>query len=204
MPYWTRPPRAGRRHRRLTADDIAAAALALLAEDGAENLTLRRLAARLGVAQSSLYAHVDTREDVLDLALDAALAADPRVWAAADEGDLRGLMLAWYDHLVDHPWAAAQVARTTPLGPAYLALADRVCHLLAEAGTAPPDILPRSYALTSFVLGCATTRGNHTGGSYDDLPCLADRPHLHRAVTAASPSWRSVVDHGLAAILAAP
>lgn len=204
MSYWTRPPRSGRRHRRLTVGDIAAAALDLLAEDGPENLTLRRLADRLGVAQSSLYAHVDTREEVLDLALDAALAADARIRTAAAEGDLRDLMLAWYDHLVDHPWAAAQVARTTPLGPAYLALADRVCRLLEEAGTGPSEVLSRSYALTSFVLGCATTRVAHTGGGYGDLPRLDETPHLHKAVTAASPSWRSVVEHGLTALLGPP
>lgn len=204
MSYWTRTPRGGHRRRRLAVADITDAALALLADGRVELLTLRALATRLGVAQSSLYAHVTSREDVLDLALDAALAADARVRTAMRDADLRTLLLAWYDHLVAHPWAAAQVARTTPLGPTYLELADRVCQLLGQAGVPPADLLTRSYAVTSFVLGCATIRVANTGGGYAESAALAELPALRQAVAAGAPSWRGVVERGLDTLLPVP
>ncbi|MEV0387133.1 TetR/AcrR family transcriptional regulator [Nonomuraea sp. NPDC050643] len=46
-------------------------ALALLDEEGVTRLTMRRLAERLNTGSTTLYWHVKTKDDVLDLALDA-------------------------------------------------------------------------------------------------------------------------------------
>ncbi|GAA3149863.1 TetR/AcrR family transcriptional regulator [Nonomuraea salmonea] len=56
---------------RLTLDRIVAEALALLDEEGVARLTMRRLAERLGTGSTTLYWHVKTKDDVLDLAMDA-------------------------------------------------------------------------------------------------------------------------------------
>lgn len=76
----------------LSRDRIVAEAIALLDEEGADRLTMRRLAERLGTGSTTLYWHVKTKDDVLDLALDAIFAAVeiPGEGAAEGGGDGRG------------------------------------------------------------------------------------------------------------------
>src|SRR3954463_13243573 len=54
--------------------EIAAAAVALADADGLAAVTMRRLSARLGTAGASLYRYVASRDELLDLMVDAALA----------------------------------------------------------------------------------------------------------------------------------
>ena len=53
-------------HAKLSRDTIVDAALALVDEDGLEALSMRRLAARLGVEAMSLYNHIDGKAALLD------------------------------------------------------------------------------------------------------------------------------------------
>ncbi|MEV0612624.1 TetR/AcrR family transcriptional regulator C-terminal domain-containing protein [Nonomuraea sp. NPDC050404] len=66
---WSRDRKAPRQ--RLTLERIVAEALELLDEEGVGRLTMRRLAERLDTGSTTLYWHVKTKDDVLDLALDA-------------------------------------------------------------------------------------------------------------------------------------
>src|SRR5688500_1061000 len=68
---WLRVPRETRDRAVLTRDRIVAEAVNLLDAEGASRLTMRRLAERLDTGSTTLYWHVDTKADVLDLALDA-------------------------------------------------------------------------------------------------------------------------------------
>ncbi len=74
---WLRPPREGRAEPVVTLGRIVAAAVELLDEEGAGRLTMRRLAERLETAATTLYLHVETKDDVLDLALDAVFGEVP-------------------------------------------------------------------------------------------------------------------------------
>ena len=58
----------------LTREAVVEAALAALREDGLEALSMRRVAARLGVAPNALYSHVPDKAGLLDAVLDAVLA----------------------------------------------------------------------------------------------------------------------------------
>jgi AcrR family transcriptional regulator len=78
----------------LTRDRVVQEALALAAEQGTDQLTLRPLAARLGVSAPALYRHVDSRGTLLELMLEHRLAAVPRVaggldWRATFDGCAR-------------------------------------------------------------------------------------------------------------------
>lgn len=57
-------PNTGRRTG-LDRDDMVAAALALVEADGVEALTMRRLAAALGVTTNTIYWHVGSREELI-------------------------------------------------------------------------------------------------------------------------------------------
>ncbi|WP_157621742.1 TetR/AcrR family transcriptional regulator [Serinicoccus hydrothermalis] len=61
------PRRPGDPRVKITQESIADAALAMICEAGVESLTMRALAARLGVSAPALYHHVAGREALLDL-----------------------------------------------------------------------------------------------------------------------------------------
>src|SRR5436190_11345779 len=62
------------RRPQLTRERVVAEALAAIANDGAQALTMRGLAARLGVVPGALYRHVRNKEQLQDLVLDRVLA----------------------------------------------------------------------------------------------------------------------------------
>ncbi len=162
---WLRSERAGRGAPPLNRDRIVRAAVALLDEDGVERLTMRRLAERLGAGPASLYWHVQTKDDVVDLALDAVfgeveLPADPPDPTAA----VRGLVLGWRAAMLRHPWAAALVGRPM-LGPNVLRRTEYLHAALAGAGFTGDGLVVAAHAVANYVVGAALTRAAwHTSG----------------------------------------
>jgi AcrR family transcriptional regulator len=78
---------------RLTRDQIIDAAIALIAERGATHLSLRAVAARLGVSPMALYNHVASRED-LERLIATRIGDERRArWAALGEGDWQDALL---------------------------------------------------------------------------------------------------------------
>lgn len=64
-----------RKQREIRQEEIAAAALELLAEEGPRQLTVRNLGARVGLDGSSLFRHFDTKAAILHAAIDQFEAA---------------------------------------------------------------------------------------------------------------------------------
>ncbi len=160
MSYWD-APRPVRRRRAIDVDALARAAAELLDLGGFPALTMRAAAERLGVAAASLYSRVRGVDDLRDLALDAALADDGSMQQAVAEAAIDELMLAYFRHLRRHPWAGQVIALRTPRGPHYLALSERMCVLLRDAGMADP--LGCAYALSNLVIGSALTSAMAAG-----------------------------------------
>lgn len=154
---WLRPAKPTRNPPALDLDQIVAAAVALLDEESVSGLAMRKLAARLDAAPMTLYGYVATKDDLLELAVDAvfaeALAADPVAddWRAALTAIGHRTFLA----LVRHPWAAALVGDNPPLGPAAVAQFGTILRVLTAAGFTGGHL---DSALTGFyyyVLGAA-------------------------------------------------
>ncbi len=148
---WLQPQR--KRRDPLTRERIVEVALDVLDAHGAGALTVRRLAEELGVGPATLYGHVRTKEDVLDLALDA-------VYAKVETSDvhddwrveLTDLLHAWRRALLRHPWSSAVLGRPQ-LGPHMLAREERLYALLASGGLTPPELQDAAYALSNYVIG---------------------------------------------------
>jgi TetR/AcrR family tetracycline transcriptional repressor len=66
----------------MTSERIVAAARALVKGGGADALSMRKLAAELGVAPTAIYWHVGDRDHLLNAVLDAEVAELPAVRAA--------------------------------------------------------------------------------------------------------------------------
>ena len=74
-PLWFSPPDRDHGPRRaLTRQRVIAEALAVISADGVAALSMRALAARLGVVPGALYRHVRSKEQLYDLVLDDVLA----------------------------------------------------------------------------------------------------------------------------------
>src|ERR1700727_2573899 len=75
LALWFNPPgEANSSRRALTRERVVAEGLTVIADVGAQALSMRALAARLGVVPGALYRHVRNKEQLYDLILDAVLA----------------------------------------------------------------------------------------------------------------------------------
>src|SRR5690606_2681103 len=70
---WLKAPKRSRDVPALTRERIVQAAVEILDSEGQNGLTIRKVAARLNAGATSLYWYVETRDDVLELALDSVL-----------------------------------------------------------------------------------------------------------------------------------
>jgi len=165
-PLWFNPPyKPGVPRRRLTRGQVVSEALALVSAGGAESLTMRGLAGRLGVVPGALYRHVRSKEQLQDLVLDAVLA---EIDLSADRS------LTWAEQVVtlagrlrtvleDHPGIAALLKSRDLISPHSLALAEAFLTPLHEAGP-PAREAGLAYRLVydytvGFALGDRATAG---------------------------------------------
>jgi AcrR family transcriptional regulator len=125
--------------RPLTVARVTETALAMVARDGYEALTMRRLAAELGTGAASLYAHVVNKEDLDELLIGALSAQvrlpepDPERWREQVTDvctQLRDLYLA-------HPGISRAALAAAPSNRDTLRLAEGLLALLVTGGTDP-------------------------------------------------------------------
>ncbi|WP_166352677.1 TetR/AcrR family transcriptional regulator C-terminal domain-containing protein [Phytoactinopolyspora limicola] len=157
---WLRPARQDRGEPPLTRERIVEAAIDILDRDGASALTMRRVAERLHVAAPSLYWHVKTKDDILDLAVD-------HVFAEIDTGTptaekpwrhrIEDLALAWRSTLIRHPWVAPVAAARPSLGPNFLDRMETLQATLHQAGFTGADLSAATWLLYNQIVGSAST-----------------------------------------------
>ena len=155
---WFDPPidDHDRRHQ-LTRERVVAEALAVIAQDGVQALTMRRLAARLGVVPGALYHHVRNKQQLHDLVLDNVLSEvdlhlDPSLrWTKQLE--LLGHRLRQV--LEAHPGVAGILKTRDPLGPHSLALAEAFLGPLQAAGFHDRDAGLAFFLLVDYTIGFA-------------------------------------------------
>lgn len=150
----------------LDAAQVVRAALALLDEVGLDDLTMRRLAERLGVKASSLYKHVRHKEELLVLLADeiSGAVASPRAeggWKA----QLLELARNFRRGLLAHRDAARVLAQTAPVGPRRLRHVDTVLAILRTAGLSGRDAARAAYHLNNFITEFAADEERYRAAS---------------------------------------
>ena len=155
---WFNPP-DGRESSRptLTRERVVAEALAVISTEGAQALSMRGLARRLGVVPGALYRHVHSKEQLYDLILDAVLAevdcrADPALPWTAQVANLAHRLRAV---LENHPGIAALLKIRDPLSPASLALAEAFLAPLHAAGLPARPAAQAFRLIYDYTLGFA-------------------------------------------------
>jgi AcrR family transcriptional regulator len=165
-PLWFSPPDSTESRRRaLTRDRVVAEALALISADGANSLSMRGLAGRLGVVPGALYRHVRSKEQLQDLILDGVLSeincvTDQSLTWTGQITVLAGRLRAV---LEDHPGIAGLLKTRDLISPSSLALAEAFLGPLLAAGL-PASAAASAYRLIydytlGFALGDRTTIG---------------------------------------------
>jgi AcrR family transcriptional regulator len=157
-PMWFIPPAGQETQRRvLTRERVVAEALAIIAQNGVDALSMRALATRLGVVPGALYRHVRNKEQLHDLVLDGVLVeVDTRIEKLAPWTEqIRVLTHRLRAVLEEHPGIAGLLKTRDPLGPHSLALAEAFLAPLHEAGL-PPQQAGLAYSLIyGYTLGFA-------------------------------------------------
>ncbi len=109
------------------------AALAVADREGLVALTTRRVAAQLGTGSGSLYRHVASRADLLDLMVDAALEQyDPPAVSGRWREDLVAEHMHRVRYLRARPWLVDAVLERPPIGPAALRLLEHALEQLRD------------------------------------------------------------------------
>ncbi|UNB50958.1 TetR/AcrR family transcriptional regulator C-terminal domain-containing protein [Mycolicibacterium sp. YH-1] len=159
---WLRRRRTARGEQPLTLPRIVEAAVDLLDDEGIDRLTMRRLAERLQAGAPSLYWHVDTKDDVIDLAVDAIFGTASPAGAGGGRSwrdEVTEVLTGWRAALLRHPWAAALPARQRPtIGPNFLAGMEALQAALTRAGFEGRGLSAATWVLYNHVMGSAASQ----------------------------------------------
>jgi AcrR family transcriptional regulator len=144
----------------LGIDELITTAIAIADAEGLAKLSIRRVASELGIATMSVYTHVATKAELLELMTDAAngelaelaeLAVSggtpPKRW----QDRVAAIARSNLELLLRHPWLIEQPPNRPPLGPGTTGKYERELAVLDGLGL---DDLALDAAL-NFVLGFA-------------------------------------------------
>jgi AcrR family transcriptional regulator len=174
----------------LTLEAIVAAAVTLADREGLAALSMRRVAAELGVGTMTLYRYVPGKGELLDLMLDHVNGPPEALerhrgkdWRAVLELVARGIWRLY----VEHPWLL-QVNQARPiLGPNALANFDFALAALDGLGLSGREKVAMLIAIEGYVTGTARTyvlqqEASRESGISDEEFWAAQEPTLREAM----------------------
>lgn len=154
---------------------MAAAGLAVVGRDGWGAVSVRSVAAELGVSPMALYREAADADALRRLIADAAGEAAP-----VPEGDeLLDVLASWgralYEHLIDHPGLAGYLLAEWTELPSWLGTIDALLGRAADAGLDDDAVVGTVNAVFAFVLVRAQLRDHAAVTPRRDLaPLRAD------------------------------
>ncbi|MEW2530814.1 TetR/AcrR family transcriptional regulator C-terminal domain-containing protein [Streptomyces sp. NPDC047071] len=185
---------------------VARAALGMLAEKGADGVSVRGTAERLGVRMNTVLWHAKTKTRLLELMADAivdevALDGLPTEWRER----VRELMARFRRALLAHRDGARIVTGTYAAEPATLRFAETLTTALLEGGLPEREAAWTAWNLQYFVLGLTQEEQSvpEAGDSrLTEALAAGDYPSLGRlAAHIGDASFEGRFDHGLDLLL---
>ena len=165
-----RPARPPSGEQQLTRDVVVRTAIALADAEGLGELSMRRIAAALGVATMSLYRHVRGKDDLVLHMIDAAIGEEPfppeppQGWRARLELAAR---LQWRAFR-RHPWLAPVMSITRPqLAPNALRHTEWNLRALEGTRLGYADRMYVNVLLFAYVRGVASALEAETQAQRD-------------------------------------
>ncbi len=145
----------------LTLERIVAGAIEHADADGLANLSMQRLAERLGCAKMALYRYVPGKTELEALMLDTALGTAPEPGAAAPgheepwRAQLRSWAMMMFERMLAHPWAHELARGIRPVGPNEVGWMESALTTLADSGLTGAESLDTIALLAGHVRGLA-------------------------------------------------
>jgi AcrR family transcriptional regulator len=141
----------------LTRAAVVAAALAVADAEGLEGVSMRRIAATLGVAPMGLYRYFPNKQALLAALYDAALGGyDPAEHARGDWRARLASAFGWFRRaLVSHPAVLPLAARHAGIGRTSDRISEHVLALLREVAVDDAEAARAFFALVGYVVGFA-------------------------------------------------
>jgi AcrR family transcriptional regulator len=162
--------RRGQRHppRRaaaLSRDEIVRTAIRVADAEGAEAVNMRRIARELGSGTMSLYWHVASKDELLDMMIDAIVGEAQAPEPSGDwRADLRAGACITRDALHRHQWAVNFMSTRPPGGPKMLRNLERSLGALDGLGLDKATALTTLMAVTTYVFGAVLREQQEANG----------------------------------------
>jgi AcrR family transcriptional regulator len=158
------PPR---RAAALSRDEIVRAAMNVADAEGPDAINMRRIARELNAGTMSLYWHIRSKEELLDLMIDSivgeAEAPEPSgVWRA----DLRAIACNARDTLHRHRWAVSFMGGRPPMGPKSLRNLERALSVFDGLGLDKATAMNTLMAVNTYVLGAVLREMQEMNGEH--------------------------------------
>jgi AcrR family transcriptional regulator len=142
-------------HAGLNTEAILREASWLLEHEGLDAVSMRRIAARLGVMPNALYSHIPDRLSIVDALLDDALSGVVVPTRGAARGRLERLIVAIREALAARPELVPHSFARQTIGPQALRLGGATLDLLAAAGVDATRADQAMRALMIYAIGSA-------------------------------------------------
>src|SRR5262249_16043491 len=166
----TRPRPAQGTDQELTQALIVSAAISIADAEGLPALSMRHIAAELGVATMSLYRHVPSKDDLFLLMADAILrqADFPEPPPPGWRTQLELVARQQWPIYRRHPWMARLISLTRPLpAPNGIAHTERATRAVTGLGLGPSTMLYAAITLAGYVQAIAVNLATQVEAQQD-------------------------------------
>ncbi|WP_430785780.1 TetR/AcrR family transcriptional regulator [Actinoplanes sp. G11-F43] len=154
MPVDGDRPRSAGRPARLSLDAIVTTAARILAAEGPEKLSMRRLATELGSTPMALYHHVRDKDELLAHVLEEQARAMPRPEFPADPRQrLVAASILLYELLAERPWIIEVLTGDDLIAPSALWIVEVMIDAAAEHGCSDDEAVYVYRTLWFYIVG---------------------------------------------------
>jgi AcrR family transcriptional regulator len=168
-PPWG-PTRPTRTRTPLSTERIVDTALALIAKEGYDAVTMRRIARELDTGPSSLYAHVANKQQLDQMLIDRIVEdvdlpePDPERW----QEQVKEAGRTFHARLRAHPGVARAAIGNIPLGPNAIRASERLLGYLRAGGLPDRIVAYAADLLPLYINAVAFEQGVRESGMGDE------------------------------------
>jgi AcrR family transcriptional regulator len=138
----------------LSVDAIVAAAIRIADAEGLEAVSMAHVAEQLGFTTMSLYRHVTSKEELLQLMWNASAQGAEELVITGDDWRARLRMWAMVQRemMDQHPWITQMPMAAPPMAPNSLTFVERGLEAMDDSGLADADKLRVIGLISSYTL----------------------------------------------------
>ncbi|WP_369362530.1 TetR/AcrR family transcriptional regulator C-terminal domain-containing protein [Streptomyces sp. CG4] len=180
-------PKPRRRAVPITVEQVVDTALGVVATEGYEALTMRRLAGALDTGPASLYAHVVNKADLDELLIGRLCAGlalpepDPAAWRE----QIRDVCAQLRDQYLKYPGISRAALAMAPSDLETVRVSEGMLAILLAGGVTPQAAAWAIDALLLYVAAyCLEVSIARRRAAHDDAAWVVDRDELLRRFTA--------------------